>query len=130
MLSEQKPLPTKSTFSLLRLYDRFTPQSVWSWQLDSAIDHNVISSIQRWPARTSALGGKTDDRASDRQFVFAAELVTGSQNSQLLTGNILAHVAAQLPPLPTGFWDRIPQRTPGRLRRLLGAGCFSRSYRG
>ena len=37
----------------------------------------------------------------------------------LLAGNMLTHVAMMLPPLPTGFWDRRPKRTPGRLRRAL-----------
>ena len=44
----------------------------------------------------------------------------------LLAANILADLAAELPALPTGFWDRQPKRTPGRLRRVLGEPVFQR----
>jgi hypothetical protein len=43
----------------------------------------------------------------------------------LLTGSILSFLAATL---PTGFWDRDPKRTPGRLRRLLQGQRFPQSY--
>ena len=37
----------------------------------------------------------------------------------MLVGNILGYLALVLPSLPTGFWDRRPQKTSGRLRRVL-----------
>ncbi len=37
----------------------------------------------------------------------------------MLVGNILSYLALVLPPLATGFWDRRPQKTTGRLRRVL-----------
>jgi len=37
----------------------------------------------------------------------------------LLAGAIATYQAATLPAVPTGFWDRQPKPTPGRLRRLL-----------
>ena len=60
-----------------------------------------------------------------RQFVFAAEARFRLPELALLVGNILAHTAACLPPLPAGFWDRSPQATPGRLRRVLARAIFS-----
>ncbi|MEZ4707510.1 MAG: hypothetical protein R3A44_09905 [Caldilineaceae bacterium] len=42
----------------------------------------------------------------------------------LLAGNVLTHCAALLPPVPSGFWDRAPKATPGRLRRLLNQAIF------
>ena len=33
-------------------------------------------------------------------------------------------IAAVLPPVPSGFWDRTPKPTPGRLRRLLAQADF------
>ena len=36
-----------------------------------------------------------------------------------LAGSILAYIAATQPALSTGFWDRAPRPTSGRLRRLL-----------
>lgn len=46
----------------------------------------------------------------------------------LLAGSILSFLAATLPAQPTGFWDRHPQRTPGRLRRVLQGLPFPQSY--
>jgi hypothetical protein len=37
----------------------------------------------------------------------------------LLAGSILAYTAATQPAVSTGFWDRAPRPTPGRLRRIL-----------
>jgi len=37
----------------------------------------------------------------------------------LLAGPVLSFLAATMPAMATGFWDRKPQRTPGRLRRAL-----------
>jgi len=54
-----------------------------------------------------------------RQLVFAPESRQRLPEVVLLAGSILAYTAATLPALPTGFWDRTPQATPGRLRRLL-----------
>ena len=42
----------------------------------------------------------------------------------MLVGNILSYLALVLPPLPTGFWDRRPQKTTGRLRRVLARAEF------
>jgi hypothetical protein len=59
-----------------------------------------------------------------RQFVFAPEACCRLPELALLAGNILTHTAAMLPPIPTGFWDRTPKPTPGRLRRLLARAIF------
>jgi hypothetical protein len=59
-----------------------------------------------------------------RQFVSAEESCQRLPELSLLAGNILTHVAATQPPIPTGFWDRSPQSTPGRLRRLLAKAIF------
>ncbi|MEI7988593.1 MAG: hypothetical protein WCI88_06110 [Chloroflexota bacterium] len=42
----------------------------------------------------------------------------------MLAGSTLTYLAATLPPVPTGFWDRFPKRTPGRLRRLWAQAHF------
>ena len=36
--------------------------------------------------------------------------------------------AAAAPAIPTGFWDRRPQPTPGRLRRLLARTPFPQDF--
>ncbi len=40
----------------------------------------------------------------------------------------LALLAAVLPPMPTGFWDWQPQRSPGRLRRVLAQAGFPQDF--
>jgi hypothetical protein len=42
----------------------------------------------------------------------------------LLAANLLLYLAAVVPPVLTGFWDREPQRSPGRLRRVLAQEGF------
>ena len=54
-----------------------------------------------------------------RQFVFAPESRQRLPELALLAGAILTYAAATSPAIPTGFWDRRPCRTAGRLRRLL-----------
>ncbi|MEZ4708554.1 MAG: hypothetical protein R3A44_15200 [Caldilineaceae bacterium] len=59
-----------------------------------------------------------------RQFVFAEDSCFRLPELALLAGNVLTHCAALLPPVPSGFWDRAPKATPGRLRRLLNQAIF------
>jgi len=40
----------------------------------------------------------------------------------------VTYLAATLPAVPTGFWDREPKPTPGRLRRLLSRTPSPESY--
>src|SRR2546423_1115940 len=57
---------------------------------------------------------------------FGHEQATGQRCPALalLAGAVLADAAATSPAVPTGSWDRQPQRTPGRLRRLLAQADF------
>ncbi|MBV7337725.1 hypothetical protein KFU94_57740 [Chloroflexi bacterium TSY] len=41
-----------------------------------------------------------------RQFVRTDEACSALPELGLLAGNLLSHLAASLPPLPTGYWDR------------------------
>jgi len=60
-----------------------------------------------------------------RQFVFADESCFRLPELSLIAGVLLTYLAAVLPPIPSGFWDRSPAATPGRLRRLLQQADFS-----
>ena len=73
---------------------------------------------ERWPVEHPPLAAK-QMIGLHQQFVFADDSCYRLPELGLLAGNILAHTAAALPPIPTGYWDRVPQNTPGRLRRLL-----------
>ncbi|MCL5995833.1 MAG: hypothetical protein M1546_07225 [Chloroflexi bacterium] len=54
-----------------------------------------------------------------RQFVFADQARQRLPELSVLAGSVLSYIAASQDAIPTGFWDRAPKSTPGRLRRLL-----------
>jgi hypothetical protein len=72
----------------------------------------------RWPVEGLPLWAKQMLGVA-RQFVFAPESRQRLPEVALLAGSILAYTAATHPALPTGFWDRAPRPTAGRLRRVL-----------
>jgi hypothetical protein len=73
----------------------------------------------RWPVEQPPLAAK-QMVGLHRQFVFAPPSCFRLPELALLAGAILTYVAAVGQPIPTGFWDRAPKATPGRLRRHLG----------
>jgi hypothetical protein len=75
----------------------------------------------RGPVAGRPLWAKQRLRAA-RQFVFAPESRQRLPELGLLAGSILAYTAATPPALSTGFWDRAPRPTAGRLRRVLAQG--------
>lgn len=77
----------------------------------------------RWPVEQPPLAAK-QMIGLHRQFVFADESCFRLPELSLIAGAILTYLAAVMPPIPVGFWDRTPQATPGRLRRLLGQADF------
>ena len=81
----------------------------------------------RWPIEQLPLAGK-QMVGSHRQFVFAAETRHRLPELVLLAGSILTGLAALHPTIPTGFWDRNPQPTPGRFRRAMAGLAFPQSY--
>lgn len=77
----------------------------------------------RWTAEQPPLAAK-QMVGLHRQFVFAPESCFRLPELSLLAGSVLTYIAAVLPPIPAGFWDRTPNPTPGRLRRLLARTDF------
>lgn len=78
---------------------------------------------ERWPVEHPPLASK-QMIGLHRQFVHADEACFRLPELGLLAGNILSHLAASSPPIPTGYWDREPKATPGRLRRALSKAIF------
>jgi hypothetical protein len=81
----------------------------------------------RWPVEQVPLAAKHMVGAH-RQFVFAPQSCQRWPELALIVGSILTYLAAALPPIPTGFWDKQPKATPGRLRRLLARADFPKDY--
>lgn len=77
----------------------------------------------RWPVEQIPLVSKVL-LGLHRQFVFVPEVCYRLGELGFLLGNVLTYLAAVLPPFPTGFWDRTPKRTAGRLRRVLATAKF------
>lgn len=110
------------TFSVVAIYD---PR--WSRPLLLVLSTSLIALaasdvrqlyLDRWPVEQLPLAAKQMIGAH-RAFVYTAESCQRLPELALLAGSILSGTAAMLPPIPTGFWDRHPQPTPGRLRRYL-----------
>jgi hypothetical protein len=81
----------------------------------------------RWPVEQVPLAAK-HMLGAHRQFVFAPQSCQRWPELALIVGSILTYLAAALPPIPTGFWDKQPKATPGRLRRLLARADFPKDY--
>jgi hypothetical protein len=81
----------------------------------------------RWPVEQLPLAAKQMIGAA-RQFVSAPETCQRLPELALLAGAVLSYAAATCAPVPTGFWDRRPARTPGRLRRVLARAPFPHNF--
>jgi hypothetical protein len=68
--------------------------------------------LDRWPVEQLPLAAK-QTLGLGRHFVFAPECCQRLPELALLAGNILTFLAAILPPMPTGFWDRRPKKRQG-----------------
>lgn len=65
--------------------------------------------LDRWSVEQIPLVAK-QMLGLQRQFVFAPESCCRLPELALLLANILTYLAAILPPLPTGFWDKRPKK--------------------
>lgn len=72
----------------------------------------------RWTAEHPPLAAK-HMVGLHRHFVFAPESCFRLPELAFIVGSILTLVSASYPPIPSGFWDRKPKATPGRLRNAL-----------
>jgi hypothetical protein len=125
VLPECKPSVENKTFSVAAIYD---PRFKKPWLLAGPLKLNGPDwwgiYHDRWPIEQLPLAAKHMVGAH-RQFVFAQESCYRLPELSLLAGSIQSYLAATLPPIPTGFWDRRPKSTPGRLRRWLARTTFA-----
>lgn len=122
--SQTKVNPDNPTFSIHVCHDpQYTKPLVLATDLTLSAELSYLVYRDRWPVEHPPLAAK-QMVGLHRQFVFAPEACFRLPELALLAGNILTHIAAALPPLPSGFWDRTPKPTPGRLRRVLAKAVF------
>lgn len=128
ILPHVQPSPIAKSFHVAAVYD---PRYKNPWLLACPIDLTGPAwlglYLDRWPVEQLPLAAKQMVGAS-RQFVFAQESRQRLPELSLLAGSILTYLSAILPAISTGFWDRHPQPTAGRLRRALAGQPFSESY--
>ena len=122
--SDQKP--GAETLNIVAIYDpRYQDPLLLASPLQLSAQAFREIYRDRWPVEQIPLSAKQMIGAA-RQFVHAPESCQRLPELALFAGAILTYVAAKLPPIPTGFWDRTPKSTPGRLRRHLeGLPLFS-----
>ena len=125
VLPDAKVDPENATFYVVAVYD---PRFDEPWLLACPLKFSGMVMWgfyhDRWPIEQLPLAAKHMVGAN-RQFVSAPESCQRLPELSLLAGSIQTYLAASLPPIPTGFWDHNPKRTPGRLRRLLERVTFS-----
>jgi hypothetical protein len=128
VLSDVKVHPDNFTFHVVAVHD---PRFHQPWLLGCPLRLSGAALrglyCDRWPVEQVPSAGK-QMLGGARQFVFAPESCQRLPEINLLAGNLVTYLAATLPAIPTGFWDRNPKPTPGRLRRLLARLSFPKSY--
>jgi hypothetical protein len=125
VLRECQPAAENQTFTVVAIYDpRFDTPWLLACPLKLSGPDFWGFYRDRWPIEQVPLAAKHMVGAH-RQFVFAAESCYRLPELSMLAGSIQTYLAATLPPIPTGFWDRNPKGTPGRFRRWLGRTTFS-----
>jgi hypothetical protein len=128
VLPDVKVHPHNPTFTVAAIHDpRF--RQPWLLACSLRLSGQAFRGLygDRWPVEQVPTAGK-QMLGGARQFVFAAESCQRLPESNLLAGAMVTYLAATLPAVPTGFWDRNPKPTPGRLRRVLARAHFPKSY--
>lgn len=128
VLPEVKVHKDNETFTVAAIYDpRF--QDPWLLACPLLLSGTALRGLyrDRWPVEQVPLAAK-QMLGGARQFVSAPESCQRLCELNLLAGAITTYLAATLPAVPTGFWDRQPKPTPGRLRRLLARTPFPQTY--
>lgn len=122
------PDPNNPTFWVVAIYDPLYSDP-WLLATDLPIKPVSVKGLyqDRWPVEQIPLAAK-HMAGAHRQFVSAQESIHRLPELALLAGSLQSFLAATFPATPTGFWDRNPRQTSGRLRRALANAVFPSSY--
>ena len=128
VLNKTAPSQNNKVFDVYAIHD---PDFDAPWLLATPVKLQAVSVRaiyrDRWPVEQIPLSAKQMVGAH-RQFVHASESVQRLPELALLAGSILSFLSTTVPATPTGFWDRKPKRTPGRLRRTLMGKPFPKDH--
>jgi len=115
--ANQKVAEQQQTFDILVFFDPlYLDPLVLATNVTLLPETAFKMYLDRWPVEQVPLVAK-QTLGLGRHFVFAPESCQRLPELALLVGNILTYLAATLPPMPTGFWDRCPKK------RLVGCGA-------
>lgn len=110
VLSTLKPNPNQSTFSIWAFFDpAYQDPLLLATNVALAAASVFALYLDRWPVEQVPLAAK-QMLGLHRQFVSAPEACQRLPELALLAGNVLTYLAAILPPIPTGFWDKHPKK--------------------
>jgi hypothetical protein len=116
--------PDRATFTVVAAHDpRYRDPLLLATPLPLRPQEVRALYRDRWPVEHLPLAAK-QLLGAERQYVHEPETCQRLPELALLAGAILSYVAATQPAVPTGFWDRQPRPTPGRLRRVLARWPF------
>ncbi|MCB0032603.1 MAG: hypothetical protein KDE51_01175 [Anaerolineales bacterium] len=109
--SDYKPGEAPATFTIWVFFDPlYDAPLVLGTNLTNVTPLTIFCLyLDRWPVEQIPLVAK-QMLGVHRQFVFAPESCYRLPELAFLLGNILTYLAAVLPPMPTGFWDRRPKK--------------------
>lgn len=120
--------PGSSTFQCVALYDeRFDEPLLLASPLPLSPSELRALYLDRWPVEHPPLVAK-QLLGAHRQFVFGELARQRLPELALFAATVLAYVAATCEAMATGFWDRAPRRTAGRLRRALARTVFPENF--
>lgn len=124
VLPKTVPSSDNNTFDVYAFHDPAFKQP-WLLATSVKLHYESVRAIytDRWPVEQIPLSAKQMVGAH-RQFVHNSESIQPLPELALFAGSLLSFLAASLPVMPTGFCDRQPKRTPGRLRPTLFAKPF------
>jgi hypothetical protein len=107
---EQKVSPDHETYSIWVFFDPLYQTPLVVGTNLSALPCTIFRLyLDRWPVEQVPLVAK-QTLGLHRHFVWALLSCLRLPALALLVANILTYLAAVLPPLPTGFWDRQPKK--------------------
>ena len=120
--------PGAPSFMVVALYDpRYRDPLLVATPLPLTAPDLRACYPDRWAIEQIPLAAK-EMLGVAHSFVHAPETCPRLPELALLAGAILSYAAATAPAVPTGFWDRRPRPTPGRLRRVLARCPFPHDF--